>query len=274
MLYLLAAPIGNISDISIRALEILESCKEILCEDTRVTKKLINLLYSRGYIKKIDFNYTSLHSHNEISRIYALPKDYFLNDVIYMSDAGTPCISDPGVKLIQFMQQNKLPYTILPGANSAISAMALSGFEGGFRFLEFIPHKLQDRIKFINFALDSTLNTIFFESTHRILDTMELLNKFSPQRRIFLVKEMTKLHEKFYFGSVNEVYSELKNKNINGEWVVIVSSGKIKQKSLNINDINELSLPPKIKAKLYSKLTDKSIQDCYNEIINKTNERK
>lgn len=270
MLYLIATPIGNISDITIRALEILESCNNILCEDTRISKNLISILNSRELLKNTNFNYISMHSHNEDVRIYSLRDDLFNKDFIFLSDAGMPCISDPGAKIVRFMQINNLPYTIVPGASSVLSAFALSGFsEKEFKFMGFLPHKLNDKTRILNEILNENYINIFFESSHRILNTLEILVNLAPSREIFIAKEITKLYERFYFGEILAVFSKIKNVNLNGEWVIVLKNNEDSKtlKTLDINDINSFSLPPKIKAKLISKLTNKNVNECYDEIL-------
>lgn len=268
MLYLIPTPIGNIADISIRSLEVLESCEIILCEDTRVSKKLISLLNKRAYLKKSTFTFISYHSHNEDFKISSFSKDFFNENIALLSDAGTPCISDPGVKLVAYLKANNIPYSIMPGASSLTCAMALSGFEGEFAFFAFLPHKAQDRLKFLHKILDSTFNAICFEAPHRILDSTKILGEIAGDREIFIAKEISKIHEKFYYGSASSVYLQLQNENLNGEWVIVIKGVEsATKKCLDINDILSLSLPPKIKAKLLSKLSDKSVQECYDTLI-------
>ena len=276
MLYLIATPIGNIADIGIRALNVLESCDEILCEDTRVAKKLIALLNARGLLKKADFHYISFHSHNESLRIEGfgaelerLGADFFSKNVAYLSDAGMPCISDPGAKLVAFLQENGLPYSAVSGACSVVLAFALSGFEGGFSFLGFIPHKLNDKRVFLQNMLESPLHCICFESPKRILDSLNALCEFAPNRKIFIAKELSKMHEKFYFGKVSEVLARLKSENLKGEWVLVVRGAEeVKvQGALNRFDIESLDIPPKIKAKLIAKIEGRSPKECYEELV-------
>lgn len=293
MLYLIATPIGNIADIGIRALSVLESCDEILCEDTRIAKKLIALLNARGLLKKADFHYTSFHSHNESLRlegfgaeIERLGADFFSKNVAYLSDAGMPCISDPGAKLVAFLQENGLPYSAVSGACSVVLAFALSGFEGGFSFLGFIPHKLQEKRVFLRNMLESPLHCVCFESPKRILDSLKMLCEFAPTRKIFIAKELSKMHEKFYFGKIGEVLARLQSENIKGEWVLVISAeqGGIERlsneaqnanlganqtkKSLNRFDIEALDIPPKIKAKLIARIEGRSPKECYEELLN------
>lgn len=269
MLYLIATPIGNIADIGIRALNVLESCDEILCEDTRVAKKLIALLNARGLLKKADFHYTSFHSHNESLRLESFGADFFSKNVAYLSDAGMPCISDPGAKLVAFLQENALPYSAVSGACSVVLAFALSGFEGGFSFLGFIPHKMSDKCVFLQNMLESPLHCICFESPKRILDSLNALCEFAPNRKIFIAKELSKMHEKFYFGEVGEVLARLKSENLKGEWVLVVRGEKEAkvQGALNKFDIESLDIPPKIKAKLIAKIEGRSPKECYDELV-------
>lgn len=272
MLYLIATPIGNIADITIRALETLEICNYILCEDTRVAKKLISILHSRNLLKNIDFIYISLHSHNEDSRVESLDSSFYQNNnIALISDAGMPCISDPGYKIVKNMQKYNIPYTIIPGCSSVLSAFALSGFgDKNFKFIGFLPHKKQDKISLFHKILSEDNIIICFESPKRILDSMQILNDIEQNREIFLAKEITKTFEKFYFGSTKDVLEKIRVANLNGEWVIVIntSSNDTKKQYLGIEDIISLSIPPKIKAKILSKLTGKNTQDCYNEIIN------
>lgn len=266
---MIPTPIGNITDISVSALTALESCDEILCEDTRVAKKLIMLLNERHLLKKSNFTFTSFHSHNEISRITHFNSDFFNKNIAFLSDAGTPCISDPGAKLVAFLQKNHIKYTAISGACSVTMAFSLSGFEGGFSFFGFIPHKLQDKKVFLQKMLDSTLHCVCFESPKRILESLSLIASFAPKREIFLAKELTKLYERFYFGNADDLALQLQTQNLNGEWVMIVKHTEqiTQEKTLNKFDIQSLQIPPKIKAKLLSKLEDKSIKECYDELL-------
>ncbi len=273
MLYLVATPIGNISDITIRALETLEICSHILCEDTRVAKKLISTLFTRKLLKNTDFIYISLHSHNEDYRVESLDSSFFIdNNVALISDAGMPCISDPGYKIVQYMQSQDIPYTLIPGCNAVVSAFTLSGFsDKNFKFIGFLPHKLQEKRSLFYKILDDDSINICFESPKRLLSSIELLAHIAPNREIFLVKEITKVFEKFYFGNTRDVFDKLKQANLNGEWVIVINrdSNNNKQQFLGIEDIISLSIPPKIKAKILSKLMNKNTQECYEMLVSR-----
>ena len=234
-----------------------------------MAKKLIALLNARGLLKKADFHYTSFHSHNESLRLESFGADFFSKNVAYLSDAGMPCISDPGAKIVAFLQENALPYSAVSGACSVVLAFALSGFEGGFSFLGFIPHKMSDKRVFLRNMLESPLHCICFESPKRILDSLNALCEFAPNRKIFIAKELSKMHEKFYFGKVSEVLAQLKSENLKGEWVLVVrgaEEAKV-QGALNRFDIESLDIPPKIKAKLIAKIEGRSPKECYDELV-------
>lgn len=248
-----------------------------------MAKKLIALLNARGLLKKADFHYTSFHSHNESLRIEGfsaelnnssacknpLNADFFSKNVAYLSDAGMPCISDPGAKLVAFLQKNALPYSAVSGACSVAMAFALSGFEGGFSFLGFIPHKLGEKRVFLREVLESPLHCVCFESPKRILDSLKMLCEFAPNRKIFIAKELTKMHEKFYFGEVGEIVAQLKSENLKGEWVLVIkgAEGAKSRKSLSRFDIEVLDIPPKIKAKLIAKIEGRNAKECYDELV-------
>ena len=142
MITFVPTPIGNLEDISKRAMLALENSEIIFCEDTRTAKKLFNLLN----ISTQNKIFKSMHSHNEDKVISNLDIEELISkNIIYISDAGMPGISDPGSKLIRFAQKNNIPYTVLPGANAALVAFVASGFEGEFCFIGFLPHKGKER---------------------------------------------------------------------------------------------------------------------------------
>jgi 16S rRNA (cytidine1402-2'-O)-methyltransferase len=181
-----------------------------------------------------------------------------------------PCISDPGVLLVRFAQKNSIPYEVLPGANALLLALAASGFEGtSFYFHGFLPHKKEARVEKLREILPLECNIVLYESTHRISQLSFELAKLAPKRVIYLVKEATKMYETHYKGTALEIEQKLKKANLNGEWsVVIEKSEQKKGKALSEDDILPLSLPPKQKAKLLAKMTDKSIKEWYDILNN------
>ena len=261
MLTLVPTPIGNLEDISKRALDALKKAEIVFCEDTRVTKKLLNL-----YNIPLNKTFISMHSHNEDKVISKLNKEDLINkNCIYVSDAGMPGISDPGSKLIQFCQKENIPYTVIPGANAALTAYVASGFEGEFCFFGFLPHKGKEREEKLLKILSNDKISILYESPHRIEKLIDELKKYAPNRTIFLAKELTKIHETF----IKAKAKDIKIENTKGEWVVVIDKGE-KKKSLELSyeDILALNLPPKEKSKLLAKISDKSSKEIYKELLN------
>ncbi len=260
MLYLIPTPIGNLEDISKRALLALNNAEILFCEDTRVTKKLLNLLQ----IDYSDKEFISMHSHNEDKVLQKLdPEILRIKNVGYVSDAGMPGISDPGSKLIQFAQKNNIPYTVIPGPNAAITAFVASGFEGEFTFYGFLPHKGSEREKKLNEVINSKTISILYEAPHRIEKLLNELKEKIPNRTIFLAKELTKIHETFIKGKAKDINI----KNSKGEWVVVIDKGETKNfLTLTYNDILNLPLPKKEKSKLLAKISSKSAKEIYKEL--------
>lgn len=267
MLYFIPTPIGNLDDISKRALELILEVETIFCEDTRVTKRLISLLETRYAKNSKQKRFIPFHTHNENEILSSLDEKVFEKDVAFVSDAGMPCISDPGAVLVKYAQENQIEYTFLSGANALLLAYGASGFDDTpFSFFGFLPHKGSKRENELQKAIDHPLNVIFYEAPHRIMELLGALNEKIPNREIFAIKEATKKHEKKFFGSVSEVYEKIKNANQKGEWVVVLKAFSKEQKgeAITQDDINKLDIKPKIKAKLLAKLTGKSVDFFYN----------
>ena len=268
MLYFIPTPIGNLEDISLRSLNLLGRCEILFCEDTRVTKKLIHLLSEKFSIKTSIKKFISMHSHNEKEIISKLDKSIFEKNVAYLSDAGMPCISDPGCALVDFCQKNNIPYEVLPGPNALTLAYSASGFcESEFLFLGFLPHKGKDRENKLHQALFSGYVTILYESPHRLIKLVEQICNIDENRELFLIKEATKRFEEKFKGYAKNILKELKNKDIKGEWVVVLNSGTKQNSIITIDDIKSLDIPKKQMAKLLSKVTGESIKECYAKLI-------
>ncbi len=190
MIYFVPTPIGNLEDITLRALRILEEVDIIACEDTRTTKKLLDHY-------EIKSKLISYHKFNEQKRV-----EEFIGFVLdgksiaIVSDAGMPGISDPGNILIKGLIENSIEYTVLPGASASITALVMSGFDNEkFTFLGFIPTKSSDKRKFIEDINNNKKTQIFYESPHRILKTLEDLSEVFPNRKICVIREISKIHE-------------------------------------------------------------------------------
>ena len=268
MLYLIPTPIGNIQDITFRALEILSTADILFCEDTRVAKRLLTLLSERFSFKYSIDKFYSLHSHNEDSFLKSIDIDIFKKSVVYLSDAGMPCISDPGAKLIQFAQEHDIEYEVLPGANAAVTAYAASGFiQKEFLFFGFLPHKAKERKLLLNDILNGSYNTILYEAPHRIRQLLNEIAILSPKRELFVQKEITKLHQKWYKDSALNLTKIFEKESTKGEWVVIIKGEKKEVSNITQSDIISLEIPKKQKAKLLSKISGKSIKEIYEQLV-------
>lgn len=269
MLTLVPTPIGNIGDISLRAIEALSCADTLLCEDTRVTKKLIHILKERyGTAFKEEQNFISLHSHNEKDFIEKLSVSFFEQNVIYISDAGMPGISDPGQLLVKYCRENSIAYDVLPGANALLTAFVASGFvDTKMLFWGFLPHKGKERTASLLGALNSGFTTILYESPHRLEKLLNEISHEEPFRKIFLAKELTKKYQKYYFGTADEIRQKV-DANLRGEWVVVIEANAAQNSSaISQNDILELDLPKKVQAKLISKITGENAKACYERLL-------
>lgn len=268
MLTFVPTPIGNLEDISFRSLKALRDGELILCEDTRVTKQLLNLINQKlnFQIDASSKQFLSVHSHNEEKYTTSEFIEKFKEqNCLYVSDAGMPCVSDPGAILVDLCIKNNIPYDVLPGANALLTAYAMSGFnQKEFLFYGFLPHKPINRKSPLEKIMRSETLTILYESPHRILQLLEEINTIDSNKELFLVKELTKMYQKSFKGSASKLLAQLKLADTRGEWVVIISSvEKNEGENITTNDILELSLPPKQKAKLLAKLTGKNIKEIY-----------
>ncbi|MDO8435910.1 MAG: 16S rRNA (cytidine(1402)-2'-O)-methyltransferase [bacterium] len=219
ILYIVATPIGNLKDISFRALETLRGVDLILCEDTRVTKKLLDYY-------KINVPTLSCHQHSELKKVeYIIQLLKRGKNLALVSDAGTPGISDPGNKLINIIAARPgLPINIvpIPGPCAITAAASVSGFPTDrFLFLGFPPVK-NKRKKFFKEAASSKYTVIFYESPHRIIKTLKEIGFFAREREIAVCRELTKKFETIYRGSVEKVIQDIEKDEIRGEFVVIL----------------------------------------------------
>ena len=217
----------------------------------------------------------SFHSHNQDEFLSTLSQDFFNANVVYLSDAGMPCISDPGAKLVSYAIEHHIAFDVLPGACALNVAFCGSGVESTpFVFVGFLPHKkLERQAKLVQIArlnMGGAYSAICYESPHRILETLQDIALLLPHTRIAVQKELTKLHQQRYYGTAQEVGDMLEDSVIRGEWVLILDFSHALKHSENTLDYEEalmLDIPPKIKAKILSKMSGKSIKQCYEEIL-------
>lgn len=220
-LYIVATPIGNMEDITLRAMSVLKSVDLILCEDTRVTKKLLD----RYEIRNSTMSYHAQSKLTKIDKIISLLEEG--KDIALVSDAGTPGISDPGAVLISKIKEELSDVGIvpIPGATAVITALSASGFPTHeFTFLGFLPHKKGRETIFKEIAT-SKRTYVFYESPHRILKTLESLTQFCPEKKVCIARELTKIYEEFKIGSPKELIEYLESNPVKqkGEFTVLVS---------------------------------------------------
>jgi 16S rRNA (cytidine1402-2'-O)-methyltransferase len=221
-LYIVATPIGNLSDMTFRGVEILKSVDTILCEDTRTTGKLL-----QHY--EIQNRTMSFHSHSKLSQTEKI-KNMLLDgkNLALVSDAGTPCISDPGVMLVAYVRR-VIPDIIIspiPGASALISALSVAGvMVHEFSFKGFVPHK-KGRETFFREVSDAQDTVIFYESVHRILKTLASLAEYAPEKHVVIAREITKIFEQVITGNPAEIIEYFDNHpdTVRGEFVVIVGN--------------------------------------------------
>ena len=224
-LYLVATPIGNLADITLRALDVLRRAHRICCEDTRHTQKLLNHY-------AIATRTESLHEHNEFARAAELIEELKRGSAIALvTDAGMPGISDPGMLLARAAISAGIPVIPIPGANAALSALIASGLSAAeFTFLGFLPEKAgqrRTRVESLAAAAGPEPRTlVFYEAPHRILDTLaDLESVFGPDLPIVVARELTKAHEEFLRGPVAEIRAQLATRDrIRGEITLLIQS--------------------------------------------------
>ncbi len=221
--YIVSTPIGNLEDITYRAIRILSEVDIILCEDTRVTGKLLSNYNISAKLESYNAH-ASQHKENKII-------DNVKSGVVYalVSDAGTPTISDPGVKIIQSLYKelgNDIDIVSIPGATALITALSSSGFIGNqFTFYGFLPHK-KGRNKIFKEIFNSDRISIFYESPHRIIKTLKYLcdNYHDSNRNIYIARELTKLYEEKVIGNIDYIFNYFDNNKdkVRGEFVVVI----------------------------------------------------
>lgn len=218
-LYLVPTPIGNLDDMTFRAVETLKNVDLVACEDTRVTQKLLNHF-------DIDASKMSYHEHNIHTQTQELITK-LLNgkDIAQVSDAGMPSISDPGVELVAAAVAADIPVVPLPGANAAVTALIASGLAPQpFTFYGFLSRKKSDLNEELVELKDKSETIIFYESPHRLTQFLkELVNVFGEERKVVLAREVTKRYEEFIRGTAKEVLNWADEIQLRGEFVVMVA---------------------------------------------------
>ena len=218
-LYLVATPIGNLEDITLRALRVMKESDLIACEDTRQTQKLLNH-YS------IAKRTTSYHEHNEMTRAAELVVELERGArIALVTDAGMPGISDPGFRLISLAIRHHIPVVPIPGASAFLAALVASGLPtDSFRFSGFLPAKAGQRRQILEHIRDSPRTQVFYEAPHRVKESLEdIVEILGRQRHVVIAREVTKIHEEFVRGNAGEVLETLKARgDIKGEITLLI----------------------------------------------------
>ena len=253
-LYLVSTPIGNLGDLTIRALEILKNSDLILCEDTRVSIKLLNHY-------NIKTQLISFHKFNERKKTKNVIDDLIAGKIVsIISDAGTPAISDPGKILVKECISNDIPVIPIPGASSVITSLSISGFSDKFIFYGFLEEKKNKLIKELEFLSKIDYSIVIFIPPKKLIKNLENIINFFSNREIVLCREMTKIHEEFIRCKVND----LKKIKIydKGELTIVIS--EIKESTISFGFLDESD-----KKTIKKMLKNKSIKDIIQKYSNK-----
>ena len=238
-LYIVATPIGNLQDITLRALDTLRSVKIIAAEDTRKTKELLNHFNIKTKI--ISFN--EFATDNKTSKIISKILEGY--DVALVSDAGTPLISDPGAKLTKSAIENNIDVLPIPGACAAISALVVSGIQNSnFKFIGFLPEENKKRKEILDNLVSETATMIFYISLHNLKnDISTLIKVFGEERYASLSRELTKKYEENIRGKLINIYDYVCENNLKGEFVLVLSGIEKKHlKQKEVDEWNEISV--------------------------------
>lgn len=216
MLTIVPTPIGNLADITLRALETLKTADWIACEDTRHTKRLLDHYQITGRLMAI-------HDHNEDKQIpEVIAKLTNGESIALVSDAGMPLVSDPGYRVLRAVRQAELPVTVLPGASAPVTALVASGLPPyPHRFSGFLPVKKGKRSKELAAALARPETAIFFESPHRIQSTLELMTALAPEQHVVVARELTKKFETIHAAPAKDLWEYFRNHPAKGEIVFL-----------------------------------------------------
>jgi 16S rRNA (cytidine1402-2'-O)-methyltransferase len=229
-LYVVGTPIGNLEDITLRALRVLKEVDLIACEDTRQTQKLLNHYQIRKRM-------VSYHEHNEMTRAAELIVDLENGaSIALVTDAGMPAISDPGSRLISLAIRHRLPVIPVPGASAFLAALVASGLSSdSFRFSAFLPPKRGARREALERVQASPRTQIFYEAPHRILDTLEdVVAVLGPARHVVIAREVTKLHEEFLRGSAGDLLQEVRARGeLKGEMTLLIGKAEDRPATLS-----------------------------------------
>ena len=254
-IYFVPTPIGNMKDITLRALEVLENSDIIYCEDTRNSQNLLKF-------HNINTKLISYHKFNESERVEEIISNIESGKTVsVISDAGMPIINDPGFVILQEVIKKGISYEILPGACALINGICGSGFDAtNFVYMGFVPKTESEREKFFKNFKDMSVTGIFYESPHRLLKTLKSLYAQFGNINVCVCRELTKLFEEYKRGCIDEIISYYEEKGVKGEIVLVIE--KIVDKKETFDVVNEIL---KLKKEGYSnKDIVKILKDNFN----------
>jgi len=253
-LYIVSTPIGNLEDITLRALNVLKQVDLIACEDTRTTKKLL----SRYQILK---PLTSYHEHNEIEKAKELLS--MLQEghsIALVTDAGTPGVSDPGYRIVKLASENGVQIFSVPGPSAAIAALSISGLPtSGFTFLGFPPKQKKRLIEYLERIKDYPETLVFYESPRRVIKTLESMAEVFGERNASLGREITKMYEETLRGTLSEIVTTLESRdNLKGEFTLVIEGNSQDKGEFDSDTIDDLLL--------YFKKEGVSLKDAVKQV--------
>lgn len=270
-LFLVGTPIGNLADITYRAIDTLQQVDLIACEDTRVTRKLCNHYDIKTPLK-------SYHEHNKDQQT-----DYMIEqllsgiDIALVSDAGLPLISDPGYELVVEARQHDIKVETIPGPNAGLTALMASGLPSyTYTFLGFLPRKDKEKQNVLSERMFQSSTLIIYESPHRVTDTLKVIDKIDSQRRVSLGRELTKKFEQIVTADVNTLLTMLQNSEIplKGEFVILIEGAEAEISTTWFDDmsieehvdyyIKENNIKPKAAIKMVAEDRQSRTSEIYN----------
>ncbi|MCU1220953.1 MAG: hypothetical protein JWN42_2150 [Candidatus Angelobacter sp.] len=269
-LYVVGTPIGNLEDISYRAVRVLKEADLIACEDTRHTAKLLHHY-------AIDKPSVSYHEHNEAARAEELVAKLELGlNVAQVSDAGMPGISDPGYRVIKLAIERGVQVVPIPGASALVAALAASGLPTeSFQFLGFLPAKSGQRRTMLETLRQAEHTTVVYEAPHRITETMkDIVELLGRERPVVLARELTKIHEEFIRGTAEQVLHHIQKHELKGEMTLLIGKGEVQKTQAAVKDIlqrldeimREQKLDEKAGLKVLAKERGLSKSEAYREV--------
>jgi 16S rRNA (cytidine1402-2'-O)-methyltransferase len=270
-LFLVGTPIGNLADITYRAIDTLQQVDLIACEDTRVTRKLCNHYDIKTPLK-------SYHEHNKDQQTsYMIEQLLSGLDIALVSDAGLPLISDPGYELVVEARQHDITVETIPGPNAGLTALMASGLPSfTYTFLGFLPRKDKEKQNILSERMYQSSTLIIYESPHRVTDTLKVIGKIDSQRRVSLGRELTKKFEQIVTADVNTLLTMLHNNEIplKGEFVILIEGAEAEISTAWFDDmsieehvdyyIKEKNIKPKAAIKMVAEDRQSKTSEIYN----------